>query len=75
MDDLATQFLHMDVDANCPLCGYSMWLRMSEIIAQVTVQCPCCRAEIRLIDDHGNSATAGSRLEGRLRDALKRMVG
>jgi hypothetical protein len=67
VEELATQFLRGDLDVDCPTCGYSLWVRWSEVVAQTTVLCPCCRIRIRLLDDRGGMQTAG--------EVLERMLG
>lgn len=71
VDDLSTQLLRADVDVDCPVCGFSLWVRMSEIIAQVNVLCPCCRAGIQLVDDRGGLSTTGDAIEALISDSLK----
>jgi uncharacterized ferredoxin-like protein len=74
MDDLATQLLRADVGVDCPVCGFSVWARMSEMIAQVTILCPCCRVSIRLIDDHGGLATASDTIETLIADLVRDLL-
>lgn len=63
MDGLSTQILRADIDVECPACKFLFWVRMSEIVTQVDVLCPCCRSRIRLIDDGGGASTLGPRLD------------
>lgn len=66
MSSLSTQLLYADIDVACPACSYVLWVRMSEVLAQVAVICPCCRVQIRLQDDRGSAATAGAHMEATL---------
>jgi len=71
MEDLTTQLLHSDVDVDCPNCGFVFWVRMSEIIVEMVVLCPCCRISVHLQDDHGGLSVAGATIESMITDALK----
>lgn len=68
---LASQILHGDHEVDCPECGYPVWIRFSEVIAQCTVTCPCCRLRLHLLDSSGQMQTLGSTLERMLDRALK----
>lgn len=68
---LASQILHSDHEVDCPECGYPVWIRFSEVIAQCTVTCPCCRLRLHLIDSDGTMQTLGDTLERQIDQALK----
>jgi hypothetical protein len=36
-ESLATQFLHSDVEEDCPGCGYPIWVSSAEIVVQAVV--------------------------------------
>ena len=71
MEDLATQLLHSDLYLDCPNCGFVFWVRMSEIIVQTVVLCPCCRIRVHLQDDHGGLSVAGATIENLITDELR----
>ena len=55
LDTSAVGFGDFDIDVDCPECGYPMWVRRFEVVAQVGVLCPCCRTTVQLIDDRGST--------------------
>lgn len=66
--------LVMDRDFPCPRCRYAIWVQYVEIVAQVTVLCPCCRTRVLLRDTTGSMQLAGEvmqRAHERLVRALK----
>jgi hypothetical protein len=46
-ESLPTQFLHSDVEVDCPACQYPIWITWAEIVVQAVVRCPCCRIGLR----------------------------
>jgi hypothetical protein len=53
-----------------------VWVLWAEVIAGVTVICPCCRVRIRLVDESGSAQVAPQRLEealGELERTLRRL--
>jgi hypothetical protein len=68
---LTTQFLGSEHEIPCLRCRYPIWVRYSEIVTQVGITCPCCRALVPLRDDTGSVHNAGAAVEQRIRDALK----
>lgn len=72
---LASQLLHDDHEIGCPECGYPVWIRFSEVIAQCTMTCPCCRLRLHLIDADGKIQNLGDILERQIDRALKGRMG
>ncbi|MDG4795394.1 hypothetical protein [Micromonospora sp. WMMD1082] len=72
---LASQILHGDHEIDCPECGYQVWIRLSEVIAQCTVTCPCCRLQLRLLDVGGKMQTLGDTLDRQINRAVKGIFG
>ncbi|MGW4294004.1 hypothetical protein ACWEH1_13240 [Micromonospora chersina] len=72
---LAGQILHGDHELGCPECGYPVWIRLSEVVAECTVTCPCCRIRIRLFDSSGKMQTLGDTLERQIERAMKGLFG
>ncbi|MFJ6054641.1 hypothetical protein [Streptomyces sp. NPDC092307] len=72
-ESLATQMLRSDLEADCPFCGYLVWIRYSEVVAQTAVTCPCCHARIWLVDETGSARNAGAVIERQIAQALKGM--
>jgi hypothetical protein len=71
MDSLTTQLLHGDLDdVPCPRCGFAMWVRLSEVVAECAVLCPVCRTRIWLRDDRGQMHNLGSTIEHALKDVF-----
>lgn len=62
-ESFETQLLRSDHELPCPSCSYPVWVRLSEIVVQTTVLCPCCRVKIKLIDGNASAATIGRRIE------------
>ena len=75
MNDLTTQFLHSDLDVECPECTYPIWVKYSEIVAEVAVLCPCCRSVIGLVDSRASMALAGTEIEREIDRVLKGLFG
>lgn len=71
MDSLTTQLLHSDHDVPCPRCGFEMWIRISEIVAECAVLCPVCRTRIWLRDGRGQMHNLGSVIESAIEQAMK----
>lgn len=72
---LASQILHDDHEVDCPQCGYPVWIRFSEVIAQCTVTCPCCRLRLHLVDGGGSMQMLGDTLERQIDRAVKDIFG
>jgi hypothetical protein len=70
-ESLATQFLHGDLDVDCPVCQYPIWVTWAEIVAQTVALCPCCRTRIQLRDAEGSVQNTGRAIEHALNQALK----
>jgi DNA-directed RNA polymerase subunit RPC12/RpoP len=70
---LSAQILHSDLEIDCPDCGYPIWVLWSEIVAQTTIRCPCCRVRIRLVDRDGDAQNLGANLDRQINDLLKGM--
>lgn len=68
---LATQLLGAAMEVDCPTCGYPVWVRYSEVVAQAAVICPCCFTRIWLVDEAGSAQNAGDIIEQRITQALK----
>ena len=71
VDDLATQFLHSDLEVDCPVCSYPVWVRYSEVVCEAAVLCRCCRTTIKLIDERGKATTAADVVEEAMQQAFK----
>jgi hypothetical protein len=63
---LALQLLHTDHEVDCPGCHYPIWMLWSEIVAQNTVCCPCCRRRVRLVDATGSIQNLGADIDAQL---------
>jgi hypothetical protein len=70
-ESLATQFLHSDLEVDCPACRYPIWVTWTEVIAQAAVLCPCCRTRAWLRDVEGSMQNAGKIIEQQIDQALK----
>ncbi|MFJ9909424.1 hypothetical protein ACIRVK_42535 [Streptomyces sp. NPDC101152] len=70
-ESLATQFLSADLERACPTCGYLMWVRYSEVVAQTAVTCPCCYTQVWLADSNGSAQNAGDVIQQQITQALK----
>lgn len=70
-ESIEFQILRSTLTVACPSCGYEVWLRYSEIVAQVMVRCPCCRVRIKLLDEYGSAAVAGREIEQEITGILK----
>jgi DNA-directed RNA polymerase subunit RPC12/RpoP len=60
---VAAEMLDTDLDLPCPGCGYPLWVRVVEVVAQTAITCPACRDRIWLRDDTGSVQNAGSQIE------------
>ena len=70
-ESIEVQILRSTLTVACPSCGYDVWIRYSEIVAQVVVRCPCCRVRINLVDDHGSAAVVGREIKRAITACLK----
>jgi hypothetical protein len=70
-ESLETQLLHADLEVRCPRCEYLIWVTGAEIIAQVAVTCPCCRARGWAIDTEARFHNAGRDIERQVNQLLK----
>ena len=68
---LSLELAKHDFDAPCPRCEYPVWVVWAEVIAGVSLICPCCRVGIRLIDDGGSVQVAPRRMQ----EALESLEG
>jgi hypothetical protein len=60
----------------CPQCEYLVWVVLAEVVAGITVICPCCRVQIRLVDATGSVQVVNAQVQEALDDlakTLKRM--
>jgi ribosomal protein S27E len=55
--------VEFDLDVDCPDCRYPIWVRRSELAAQVSVLCPCCRLLVRLVNPDGSAQTIDRQIE------------
>lgn len=72
-ESLAEQFIHSDLEIECPVCGYRVWITYAEIVAQTEIRCPCCRTRVWLRDSEGSAQTAGSLIERQIEDLLRNL--
>lgn len=72
-ESLETQMLRGDLEIDCPRCGYNLWVRISEVVAQVRVLCPCCHIGITLVDSRGSFATAGRTIQSALNKMFQQL--
>jgi hypothetical protein len=63
--------LGLDLDVDCPDCGYPIWVRGSEVFTGCTVLCPCCRQSIRLEDANGGLRNAARSFDRQVEQAMK----
>jgi hypothetical protein len=71
MESASFDLMGHDMDLPCPRCGYPVWVVLAEVVAGITVICPCCRAAIRLVDQTGSVQVASTQLQ----EALKGLEG
>lgn len=62
-ESMQTQLLRQDAEVDCPSCTYPLWIRLSEVVVQTAVRCPCCRVRIHLVDDRGSAAGMGAEID------------
>jgi hypothetical protein len=70
-ESLAVQFLHSDLEVECPGCQYPLWVTWAEVVVQAVVLCPCCRIRIQLSDAEGSLQNAARVVERVISQALK----
>lgn len=71
MNSFAGLVYDMDYDVPCPICGYPIWVRLVEVVAQVAVTCPCCRARVWLTDSGGSVQNMGGEIDRALDQMFK----
>lgn len=59
----------------CPGCGFPVWFRLVDAIAQVTLTCTACRTRIRLVDDRASVRTAIADMESAITDLNRTLKG
>jgi hypothetical protein len=64
-----------DEEFPCPRCNYAIWVQYAEIVAQVTVLCPCCRVRVLLRDTTGSVQLAGEVMQRAQERLLRRLKG
>ena len=63
------------MDVPCPRCGYPVWVVLAEVAAGITVICPCCRVQIRLVDETGSVQVANAQVQEAFDDLAKTLKG
>ncbi len=63
------------LDVPCPRCGYPVWVVLAEVVAGITIICPCCRAGIRLVDETGSVQVANAQVREALDDLAETLKG
>jgi hypothetical protein len=63
------------MEVPCPRCGYPVWVVLAEVAAGITVICPCCRVQIRLVDATGSVQVANAQVQEALDDLAKTLKG
>lgn len=71
MGSLTDQLLRGDQDVPCPECGFEVWVRISEVVAECAVVCPVCRTRLWLRDGRGEMANLGAMIESEMEKALR----
>ena len=64
MDILKGTFVILD----CPLCQYGMDVELISVRMEVRVFCPCCKAEIQLLDGNASTYKAQAEVESAIKD-------
>jgi transcription elongation factor Elf1 len=59
----------------CPRCGFQVWFRMVDAVAQVTLTCTACRTRIRLVDDRASVRTAIRQMDSAIEDLNRTLKG
>ncbi|MGW6934659.1 hypothetical protein ACWGE0_31680 [Lentzea sp. NPDC054927] len=70
---MTDQLLHGDQDIPCPECGFEVWIRLSEVVAECAVLCPLCRTRLWLRDSRGQMSNLGAEVESQLDQVLKEL--
>jgi hypothetical protein len=70
-ESLATQFLHANLDVECPACEYPIWVTWAEVVVQASILCPCCRARVQLTDPEGSMQNAAHAAEQQINQILE----
>jgi ribosomal protein S27E len=70
-ESLAAQFLHANLEVECPTCQYPIWVTWAEAVVQASILCPCCRDRIRLTDPEGGMQNAARVVEQQINEVLK----
>jgi hypothetical protein len=69
MESLSGEIIRHPIEVPCPSCSYPVWVVWAEIAAGVSVICPCCRVQIRLVDQTGSVQVAPNQV----REALQKL--
>jgi len=58
MTELGSELLHESITFPCPRCGFYLEIHMIDAITRACRWCPCCRAQIEVIDVTGSVSVA-----------------
>jgi hypothetical protein len=75
MDSSGLDLMGHPMDVPCPRCAYPVWVVLAEVVAGITVICPCCRVQIRLVDETGSVQVVNAQVQEALDDLAKTLKG
>lgn len=75
MENSGLDFMGHTMDVPCPGCGYSVWVVLAEVAAGITIICPCCRVQIRLVDETGSVQAMNAQVQDVLDDPARTLKG
>ena len=61
------------VEIECPQCNYVIEVLLKQVMAEETVLCPGCHAEIQLVDEGGSARQAEADLDAALSDLERQL--
>lgn len=64
-----------DLEAECPVCDYPVWIRLVEVVAGCAVFCPACRTRIWLKDADGSVQNAGDAIDDAMNELMRALGG
>jgi DNA-directed RNA polymerase subunit RPC12/RpoP len=74
-ESMAGELFDADLDVPCPACGYSIWVRVVEVVAGTAVLCPACRCRVWLVDAEGSVQNMTGAVENAVNDLMQSMKG
>ena len=58
----------LTITFNCPACDYGVDVKLQSVRMEETIICPCCKRDIRLVDEGSSLHIANAEIESTLNE-------